>query len=300
MNKDSESKIKKRKVSSKKEKSKNKKFDTLSITMELEKPLDIEKKIKQVEKNKKNKKIIFLIISVFLFCIAISFVFWIKDTYKLSEEGRKKIENSNSINISRVENNLVFTPKNYDNKVGVIFYSGEKIEEESYVGICKKLSECGYKVVIPKMNLNLPVLSTNKANKVIDEMPNVKDWYIIGHQKGGDEASKASINQKNIKGAILLGSYSNNENLKLLSKKALLIWGSKDGIMNFEGFSDAQKNLPKDTVYYEIIGGNTSNFGDYGLQKGDNEALIDREQQQEKAVKKIDEFIKKTVNSKVE
>ena len=58
--------------------------------------------------------------------------------------------------------------------------------------------------------------------------------------------------------------------------------------------SDIKLNLEKVNLsdeVYEIIDGNHANFGDYGKQKGDGEALISRELQQKQTVERIRVFI---------
>ena len=44
---------------------------------------------------------------------------------------------------------------------------------------------------------------------------------------------------------------------------------------------ESKENLPQDTTYVEIEGANHSQFGNYGHQKGDNDALISEETQLE-------------------
>ena len=42
---------------------------------------------------------------------------------------------------------------------------------------------------------------------------------------------------------------------------------------------ESKDKLPSDTTYVEIEGGNHAQFGDYGKQKGDNDAIISEKEQ---------------------
>ena len=131
------------------------------------------------------------------------------------------------------------------------------------------------------MPLNFAMLQPNKAQKVIQDNKNIKSWVVGGHSLGGVVASKFAANNKNVDGVVLLASYPTNDELKQLGKEVVSIWGSKDGVVNFANLIESKDKLPEDTTYVEIEGANHSQFGNYGHQKGDNEALISEEKQLE-------------------
>ena len=58
----------------------------------------------------------------------------------------------------------------------------------------------------------------------------------------------------------------------------------------------AKEDLPKDTEYVEIEGGNHSAFGDYGLQKGDTKSIIPENKQLDITVESICNFISDKIN----
>ncbi|MGM9530235.1 alpha/beta hydrolase, partial [Intestinibacter sp.] len=94
-----------------------------------------------------------------------------------------------------------------------------------------------------------------------------------------------------IDGVVLISSYPIDSYLKEIGMDVLSIWGSKDGVIDFQALIDAKEKLPSDTTYIEIEGANHSQFGDYGTYKKDETALISEEQQQNKAVSSIVNFI---------
>ncbi|MFZ1780692.1 MAG: alpha/beta hydrolase, partial [Enterococcus aquimarinus] len=61
----------------------------------------------------------------------------------------------------------------------------------------------------------------------------------------------------------------------------LSITGSKDGVLNQEAYESGKQYLPAETTFEVIEGGNHAGFGSYGAQKGDDEATIPNENQQE-------------------
>ena len=92
-----------------------------------------------------------------------------------------------------------------------------------------------------------------------------------------------------IKGVILLASYS----VKKLdaSLDVLTIYGSEDGVLNFEKYEGVKDNLPEDFQEVVIDGGNHAGFGYYGEQKKDKKAKMSKEEQQLQTVQFIRSFI---------
>ena len=67
----------------------------------------------------------------------------------------------------------------------------------------------------------------------------------------------------------------------------ILIYGSEDRIVDAQNLYDGRNYAPADFTEYVIQGGNHAQFGDYGPQKGDGDALIDRDTQIEETVEVI-------------
>lgn len=269
--------------------------DTFSITMELEKPLlydalNNETYVEEKE-NKKNKNILKFILGIFIIGI-ITFFVWISDTYKPQE-----LANSALISDSEVEVNIdkfiSFTPKNVEVTKGFIFYPGAKVELESYAPLCKKIASEGYEVVIVDMPFNLAIFSYKRGEEVIKEYDNINTWVVGGHSLGGTMAAKFASENNMIDGVVLLASYPMGDELKDIGKDVLSIWGSKDGVVNFENLISSKDKLPQDTTYVEIEGANHAQFGDYGEQKGDQTPIISREKQIEISATEIINFMEK-------
>lgn len=106
-------------------------------------------------------------------------------------------------------------------------YPEHKVEIESYAPLARKIAESGYEVVIVKMPLNLAILGTNKAQKVMDSYNNIEHWVIGGHSLGGVAASNFARDNKLIEGVVFLASYPMGDELKELGKKLYLYGGAK-------------------------------------------------------------------------
>lgn len=234
---------------------------------------------------KKIKKRGLVILAVTLLVLAVAAVFWLVTYYPADDEAIRSLEGSGSVEVMRGED-IVFNPKNQKPDTGLIFYPGGKVAPEAYGPLCSSIAEKGYRVIIVPMPLKLAIFGGNKAEDVIKANPDIKNWAIGGHSLGGVMASAYAYNNSDvIKGLILLASYPQDKhNLSDLDVKAASIWGSKDGVAKLDKINAARSLLPKDAVFYEIQGGNHGQFGNYGFQKGDNQADIGTEEQQNEAV----------------
>ena len=256
--------------------------DTFSITMELQRPLlkdeddESEDKIEHREyKFKKNIKIALCgVVLIFL----VGIINWIGTSYKPGKLAINSLVSDNKVEVT-VDGDITFTPKGKEVTKGFILYPGAKVDAKAYAPLCKKIAENGYEVIILDMPLNFAMLSPNKAEKIIKEHENIKSWVVGGHSLGGVVASRFAAENKNVDGVVLLASYPLNDDLKQLGKEVVSIWGSKDGVVNFANLIESKNKLPEDTTYVEIEGANHSQFGDYGKQKGDYDALISEEKQ---------------------
>ncbi|MGX7111473.1 alpha/beta fold hydrolase [Gemella cuniculi] len=229
---------------------------------------------------KKNifKKIIYVTIVLGLTGL-VAFVIYASSYYKADENVSRLIKTEQIV----VENDSIkLIPKIHQKNIGIIFYPGAKVEYTSYLPMLNKLKENGYTVISLKMPFNMAIFGKNKANEIYDNHPNIKHWYIAGHSMGGAMASSyASAHQDKIEGLILLGAYPYGD---YPLNKTLTIYGTLNT-------SVAEKiNYTENVV--KIDGGNHAQFGNYGKQKGDAEAHISPEEQQNETVSTIIDFIK--------
>ena len=105
-------------------------------------------------------------------------------------------------------------------------------------------------------------------------------------QWGGVSATTyASNHLDQVDGVILLGSYpASSTDLSTTDLNVLSLYAEFDGLSTQEKVFNKADNLPEDTVYTEILGGNHAQFGIYGEQSGDLEATISVIEQQNQMV----------------
>lgn len=285
--------MKKRKAKSNSES----KYDTFSITMELERPLlyndennsDKNNKLKKENKSQIRKKRIITLLTV-LTIFVIGFFIWLSNGYSLQEEDKKYLQSSSKVEVTVEGDYTYFTPKNVSATKGFIFYPGVRVDSSSYAKLCNDVASYGYKVVTVDMPFNYANFGKNKANKVIEENPEITKWVIGGDSLGGTVACEYAVNNKNVEGIVLISSYP-RENISELGFKVLSLWGSKDNIVDYKELINSKTQLPKDTKYVEIEGANHSQFANYGMYSGDEEALISNDEQMDTTVRNIVDFL---------
>ncbi|MEW6979107.1 alpha/beta fold hydrolase [Bacillus sp. SIMBA_154] len=217
-----------------------------------------------------------------------AFYTWSRFTYGPSE-GLKK-----QVNIEQVEHkNGVYAFEASKSDTGIILYPGAKVEPLAYAYIGDALMKKGYSVFIPKMPFSFAIFNTKKAQDIIKDHQAIKHWYIGGHSLGGTAAAMyAEKNQSKLDGLFFLASYPASDDLKQASFKVLSISSEKDALATQEKIKQSKKQLPSQTVYHEIQGGNHAQFGMYGKQKGDQPADIPALAQQKEIIQRVIEWLK--------
>ncbi len=229
----------------------------------------------------RRKRLIPLISIIAAFAVIISvFGIYVSDYYRSDEKALIIAEeDTNEYTTEYIDKGIVFSPK--QPKAGLIFYPGGKVEYKAYAPLMAELAERGVLCVLVKMPFNLAIFNINAADGIREEYPQVSDWYIGGHSLGGAMASIYTSNHAaNFKGLLLLGAYSTAD-LTDSGLNVMSLYGSEDKVLNLEKYNQSRSNLPSDFAELVIDGGCHSYFGDYGMQDGDGDPAITREQQHE-------------------
>ena len=230
---------------------------------------------------KKNIKIaIVMIVSLVILCGG-AFLIYASDYYRADDTAITAMQIDSVTKIG--DRILIVSPDTIGNKA-MIFYPGAKVEYFAYLPLMEKIKDSsGIICVLVKMPFNMAIFDPNAAEEIMEQFPEIENWYIAGHSMGGAMASDyASNNQDKVKGLILLGAYIYGD---FPEDKALTIYGSFNT-------SVAEKiNYTENIIVIE--GGNHAQFGNYGKQKGDVDATISSEEQQSIAAEAIKNFIMK-------
>lgn len=214
-------------------------------------------------------------------------------TYEPLEQAEAAMKSDNKVTVSKVSNGYRFEPAETEAmEPNVIFYPGGLVEPESYSLFARKLAESGHRVYMASMPLNLAMFGMNHADSFIGEHPDEK-FVIGGHSLGGVFGARyAAKHPDAISGVYFLASYADDGgDLSGSDLSALQITGTKDGVLNRSAWEESKKNLPADTSFVSIDGGNHGQFGAYGMQKGDHAASITAEEQLEAVIIAMEEWL---------
>ncbi|WP_197256202.1 alpha/beta hydrolase [Paenibacillus dendritiformis] len=160
-----------------------------------------------------------------------------------------------------------------------IFYPGGLVQPESYAVLARSLAAKGVNTYIIEMPLNLAVLDIQGAKRALPLL-NPRGINIIGgHSLGGTMAAEYVKNSTiNVQGIVFLASYPNSD-ISQLNIPVLSIYGSQDGVLNLERYTNSKSYMPDSFEEHVIEGGNHAQFGDYGMQKKDKGATISDDEQ---------------------
>lgn len=179
---------------------------------------------------------------------------------------------------------LTFTPAQ-PSTTGFIFYPGGRVPAQAYAAPVRALAEAGYTSIIAPMPFGLAVIDPNAADGVIAAHPEIERWVIGGHSLGGAMAAQYAAGHEAIDGLALWAAYPPGDTD--LSQSGLLatsIYATEDGLTTSDEIDASRGQLPPDTAWVEVDGGNHGQFGWYGDQAGDGVATITREHQQDRVV----------------
>ena len=226
---------------------------------------------------KRIKRMIISVLSVIVL-LAGAFFIYVSDYYKADDFA---LQTTKSAEI-KTEGNLTILSPAFPSEKGIIFYPGAKVEETAYLPLLEKLRQNGITCVLVKMPFRLAFFNSDAADDIFQKLPEIKQWYIAGHSLGGAMASSyASKHPDKLNGVILLGAYIYGD---IPIEKTVTIYGSEDTVLD-KSKIDYTENV------FVIEGGNHAQFGNYGKQKGDGNAAITTDKQQEKAAETILNFI---------
>lgn len=245
-------------------------------------------KLRDIERFFSNKWIQIIFSGIIFFSLLI-FIF-LSQGYSATKDAESLLEKENIY----LENDKYYVVEpTYDSQNTLILYPGARVDASAYLPLADKISKTGLKIYIVKMPLKLAIFNSNAAQSIIEKNPDTKNYYLGGHSLGGAMATSfAASNEDKLSGLILFAAYP-GEDTTINELPVLSITASNDQIINKDKLEKRKENLPAETEYVVIEGGNHSQFGSYGFQNKDGEATISREEQFNIIKEEIDDFIKK-------
>ncbi len=221
----------------------------------------------------------------------VGFVAWAEMPLKAVPGALAALESDSKVVVTN-DDFITFAPAGAQPDTGFIFYPGGHVDYRAYAEPLRAIAAQGYLVVLLPVRFNLAFFDVNAADPVFAKYPEIKHWAVGGHSLGGvASALYAKDHLDQLDGIVFWASYPADESLKNSSLKILSIYGTND-MAGMDKFKETSALLPESTQYVVIEGGNHAQFGDYGLQPGDNAATISRVDQQSQIVAATVKFLK--------
>lgn len=174
-------------------------------------------------------------------------------------------------------------------KLTVVMYPGALVDPGAYSIWANQVAKAGYRVAIVSFPDDLAVLKPNAAAQVVKAG---QPYVIGGHSLGGVMASRfAAKHKQGLKGVFFLASYPDAKGKLEGNVPVLSLTASRDGVLNFDAWRKAKQNLPTNTTYQQLKGGNHAGFGSYGKQSGDHSASVSNATQQQWIAKHLTHWL---------
>lgn len=211
-----------------------------------------------------------------------------------------EFEQQDGIEIQDKSSYILLDPMSDTVKTCLLFYPGGLVDPEAYVSLMQLVALTGCRVIIVKATADLAIFNVNRAAKIVAEYNLIENWLIGGHSLGGVVAIKALVKDLDMfKGLVLMAAYpAEKDDLSDWDGAVLSLTAENDGLTTVDDIQKAKEQLPPEieiesldefpidnttgqTVYFQIQGGNHSQFGDYGFQQNDRtpEISIDLQHQ---------------------
>ena len=250
---------------------------TIGVTMLLTR-LITTKRRREGKLTRKGRIIIFFVLLILLYTSS-GFVYFSIYSHA-AEQAMVYMNGSDTVKVTEIDTGYLFDGPG--SKDAFIFYPGAKVDEKAYAELMTKIADQGVDCFLVAMPFHMAFMGKTKADDIIDEYAEkgYEHWYIGGHSLGGAMAGiYASERGDKLDGLVMLASYSTG---KLdPGMKVMTVLATNDHIINMQDYEDNKKNLPESAQEITIQGGNHSQFGDYGDQRGDGQATISRDEQME-------------------
>lgn len=222
--------------------------------------------------------------------IIMVFILWASSALGPEPEALAALRSDDHVTVS-LNDYVVFQPASRKISTAFVFYPGGRVDYRSYAAPLRRIAAEGYLVILLPVRLNLAILDINAADGPIASFPEIRHWVVGGHSLGGAAAAAYAGRNDKLDGVVFWASYPADDTLKNTDLRILSIYGTLD-MSGVDSFEASRANLPSTTRFVVIDGGNHGQFGDYGVQPGDNEATISRADQQKQAVEATVKLLK--------
>lgn len=169
----------------------------------------------------------------------------------------------------------------------ILFAPGALIDVRSYGVWAKELADQGYGVYLMSMPLELSLLDSHKAQKIIKNL-NPESFILGGHSMGGVATSQVAtkyLDDPKLKGIFYLSSYAPGGELAASHLSTLVLTGSRDVDITDQEIRNKKDNFPNDAQIITLEGGDHMGFAN--TKKGTPQALISAKEQNQQVADKL-------------
>lgn len=224
------------------------------------------------------KRVLFVLL-VIVAVGAVGLTVWGNNAYPPLQPALDALQSDAQVNVTLHDGYITFEPVGMQPEVGLVFVPGGRVDYRAYSPALHQIAAQGYFVALVKVRINLAFFDLNAPERVISQYPNIQTWSVGGHSLGGLAAANyAGKHLDEIDGLVFWASYPADDSLSKSSLSVLSIYGSND-LSGMEPYDKSRSQLPSDTQFILIEGGNHAQFGSYGPQAGDKPATISAEEQ---------------------
>lgn len=189
------------------------------------------------------------------------------------------MESDQAVSVRETATQIVLSPATGDpSALGVFFQPGARVDARAYVPGLRALAEDGHTVVIVKQPLGIAFTALGALDSVRPAFGDVTSWVVGGHSLGGTVAAMEAVSGEGgdapVVGLFFWASYPADSIRETFDGAVASISGSRDGLATPAKIEESKADLPDDTVYTVVDGASHAQFGDYGVQPGDNTPTI--------------------------
>lgn len=224
------------------------------------------------------------------------FILWAETPAQAGPAALAALESDEFVYVFQRQDHIVFYPAICEAKIAeenatgqphtitaLIFYPGGRVDYRAYAPALRKIAEQGVIVFLVRVRLTLAFFDIEAGAPLLQNTEGIDVWAAGGHSLGGVAASIFAQNHPEVRGVVFWASYPADERFKAASLPVLSLYGTLDGLARPDQVQQSRALLPETAQFVAIEGGNHAQFGDYGLQSGDNPASIPAQTQWQQA-----------------
>lgn len=225
------------------------------------------------------------------------FLAWSGIAYRATAGAHAALQGDARVAVARETDYWRFQPT-APGDVGLLLFPGALVDPIAYAPIARAVAAGGHTALLVELprrgafggavGPELPARYT-RVMRSIEARGGPRRWVVAGHSLGGRVTAELvrSISA-GIAGVVLIGtSHPRDFSLATLKIPVTRVLGTRDTVADLHKLEATRHNLPPQTRWVRIDGGNHSQFGSYGFQPGDWPATISRDEQQRITVQAI-------------